>query len=156
MNLSDGQHAWTCAELARQLAELGLGDGDSVMTHAALRSVGPMPERGATLVAAILEAICPKGTLLAYTDWDAQYEHLFDASGRIPAALADAVTPFDAATSPGTPDNGAIAEIVRRWPGALRSGSAGSSVAAVGARAEWFTADFAVRWLERTVPDLPR
>ena len=111
------------------------------MTHAALRSVGPMPERGATLVAAILEAIGPKGTLLAYTDWDAQYEHLLDASGRIRAALADGVIPFDAATSPATPDNGALPEIVRTWPGALRSGNAGASVAAVGARAAWLTAD---------------
>ncbi len=141
MSVGDGQHAWTCPELVRQLTELGLGDGDAVMTHAALRSVGPMPERGATLVAAILEAIGPKGTLLAYTDWDTRYEQLFDTSGRIPAALADAVTPFDAVTSRATPDNGALPEIVRTWPGALRSGNAGASVAAVGARAEWFTAD---------------
>ncbi len=88
------------------------------MVHAGLRSVGPMAERGATLVAAILETVGARGTLLAYTDWDGRYEHRYDMSGRVPDALKDGIVPFDAATSPAIPDNGAIVEIVRTWPGA--------------------------------------
>jgi aminoglycoside 3-N-acetyltransferase len=132
---------WQQDELARHLAALGVGPGDAVMVHAALRSIGPMAERGRTLAGAILNAIGPQGTLIAYTDWDGLDTHCCDESGRVAGPLKSGIIPFDPATSPATPDNGAIAEIVRTWPGALRSGNPGASVAAIGRRAAWFTAD---------------
>ena len=133
--------AWTRGGLSAHLRALGLAESDAVMVHAGLRAVGPMEARGVTLVEAILDTIDPGGTLLAYTDWIGGYEHLLDDAGHLPDALKAGVTPFDPATSPATPDNGAFVEIVRRWPGAMRSDSPGPSVAAVGAKATWFTAD---------------
>ena len=138
--------AWTRGGLSAHLRALGLAESDAVMVHAGLRAVGPMEARGVTLVEAILDTIDPGGTLLAYTDWIGGYEHLLDDAGHLPDALKAGVTPFDPATSPATPDNGAFVEIVRRWPGAMRSGSPGPSVAAVGAKATWFTADHALNY----------
>lgn len=137
---------WKSGDLSAHLRALGIAESDAVMVHAGLRSVGPMEARGLTLVEAILDTIGPGGTLLAYTDWIGGYEHLLDDTGRLPDALKAGVTPFDAATSPAIPDNGAFVEIVRQWPGATRSDSPGPSVAAVGARATWFTADHSLNY----------
>uniref|UniRef100_UPI002FC5AD0D aminoglycoside N(3)-acetyltransferase n=1 Tax=Bosea sp. (in: a-proteobacteria) TaxID=1871050 RepID=UPI002FC5AD0D len=38
-------------------------------------------------------------------------------------------------------DNGILPEFLRTTPGALRSGNPGASIAAIGAKAGWFTAD---------------
>jgi aminoglycoside 3-N-acetyltransferase len=132
---------WQQDDLTRRLRALGVAEGDAVMVHASLRSVGPMAERGRTLVAAILDAIGSTGTLLAYTDWLAPYERSLGPDGRVPDEAKPLYEGFDAATSPATADNGAVVEIVRTWPGALRSGNPGASVAAVGAQAAWFTDD---------------
>ncbi len=48
---------------------------------------------------------------------------------------------FDPAASRAVRDNGILAEFIRTTPGARRSGNPGASVAAIGARADWLTAD---------------
>jgi aminoglycoside 3-N-acetyltransferase len=135
---------WTEAHLVGQLADLGIASGDTVMVHASLRAVGPMPGRGVTFARAILDAVGPEGTLLAYTDWASGYEQLADRNGRVAERDRHGVVPFDPGSSPATPDNGALAEIVRGWPGALRSANAGASCAAIGKRAAFLTADHAL------------
>lgn len=94
-----------------------------------------------TLIGALRDAVGPSGTIMAYTDWDAGYEDLLDAQGRVPDAWRAHVPPFDPATSRAVRDNGVLPEFLRTTPGALRSGGHGASVAAIGARAEWLTAD---------------
>jgi aminoglycoside 3-N-acetyltransferase len=131
-------------ELATELRALGLRDGDTIMVHAGLRSVGPMLGGPDSLIGAILDAVGPSGTLTAYTDWNGDYHDLLDADGLVPAAWRDDVAPFDAAASRAIRDNGALAELVRTWPGAMRSGNPGASCAAIGARAAWLTADHAL------------
>ena len=134
----------TRRQLSGQLRDLGLTEGDVVMAHAALRSVGPVLGGPDSLIGAILDAVGPGGTLLVYTDWNGDYFELLDAQGRVPAAWRDDVAPFDALSSRAIRDNGALAEFVRTRPGALRSGSPGASCAAIGARAAWLTADHAL------------
>ena len=76
----------------------------------------------------------PTGTLLAYADWQGQEE--------IDTGLPrDDIAPFDPKTSRASRDNGAFPELLRTTPGALRSGNPGASIVALGARADWFTAD---------------
>lgn len=135
---------FTRRRLGFQLRELGLADGDTVMAHAALRSVGPMLGGPDGLIDAVLDAVGPAGTLMVYTDWNGDYHDMLDAEGRVPAALRDDIAPFEAGTSRAIRDNGALAELVRTTPGALRSGSPGASCAAIGARAAWLTADHAL------------
>ena len=132
---------WTRRILSGQLRKLGLADADTVMVHAALRSVGRILGGPDSVIRAILDAIGPAGTLLVYTDWDDDYHEMLDKDGRIPAELREDVAPFDPASSRARRDHGVIAEFVRTFPGAMRSGNPGASCAAVGAKAEWLTVD---------------
>lgn len=129
---------WTRGELAHQFAELGLKASDAVLVHAGLRSVGPILGGPDALIDALVEAIGPAGTILGYCDWDYDDRDLPDPS------LRPEVPPFDPARSRATRDNGAFPELLRTRPGARRSGNPGASCAALGGRAEWFTADHAL------------
>ena len=131
----------TRADLAADLRRLGLRPGDAVLAHAALGRVGRLLNGPDALIGALLDAVGPAGTVLAYTDWDARYDELLDADGRVPARWRPHVPPFDAARSRAARENGALAEFLRTWPGARRSGSPGASMAALGAGADRFTAD---------------
>lgn len=87
-----------------------------------MRAVGGRAE---ALVRALLEAVGPEGTLAAYVDFEA----------------VDHVRGFDLARSPAARDHGVFAEVLRCWPGAIRSRNPGASMVAVGARAAWLCAD---------------
>jgi aminoglycoside 3-N-acetyltransferase len=111
------------------------------MVHAAMGKVGRLLNGPDALIGALLDAVGPEGTVLAYTDWDAIYDELLDEHGRVPRGWREHVPPFDPVASRAVRDNGVLAEFVRTTPGAKRSGNPGASVAAVGAGADWFTAD---------------
>lgn len=130
----------TRRSLIADLRRLGLADGDAVMVHAALRSVGPVIGGADAVLQALRDAVGPGGTILGYTDWQGQ-EDIEAYPG-----LRDDVIPFDPLTSRATRDNGWFPEMLRTTPGALRSASPGASVAAIGGNAEWFTADHALNY----------
>lgn len=131
----------TRAGLRADLARLGVQAGDSLMIHAALSRIGRLLGGPDALIDAALDAVGISGTILAYTDWDAGYEDLLGDDGRVPAEWRGHVPPFDTAASRAIRDNGVLPEFLRTRPGASRSGNPGASVAALGAKAEWFTAD---------------
>jgi aminoglycoside 3-N-acetyltransferase len=130
----------TRRSLRADLEALGLEPGDAVLTHAALRKVGRILGGPDALIDAIMDVIGPHGTLLGYCDWQGQ-----DDIDEYPE-LSDDAPPFDPARSRSTRDNGAFPELLRTTPGALRSGSSGASVAALGGRATWFIADHALNY----------
>ncbi|WP_243375602.1 aminoglycoside 3-N-acetyltransferase [Microvirga solisilvae] len=131
----------TRASLRDDLKRLGIRFGDMVMVHAAMRQVGPLLNGPDALIGAILDTVGPTGTLVAYTDWDARYDELLDEKGRVPSEWREHVPPFDAASSRAIRDHGVLAEFIRTTPGARRSGNPGASVAAIGAQADWLTAN---------------
>ncbi|MDP3659491.1 aminoglycoside 3-N-acetyltransferase [Phenylobacterium sp.] len=131
----------TRAALAADLARLGVCAGDTVMVHAAMRRVGRLLNGPDALIGALADTVGPAGTILAYADWDALYEELLDAEGRVPPEWRGHVPPYDPAASRAARDNGVLAEFVRTTPGALRSDNPGASMVALGARAGWYTAD---------------
>jgi aminoglycoside 3-N-acetyltransferase len=131
----------TRAGLAADLAALGLRPGDTVMVHAAISRVGRLLNGPDAVIDALGDAVGPDGTILAYADWDASYEELLDAEGRVPEAWRAHVPPFDPGRSRAVRDNGVLPEFLRTTPGAERSGSPGASIVALGARADWFAAD---------------
>ena len=131
----------TRMSLAADLRSLGVAAGDIVMVHAAMGRFGRILGGPDAFIGALGDAVGPEGTIMAYTDWDGNYEDLMDDSGRVPESWCPHVPPFDPTTSRAIRDNGILAEFIRTTPGALRSGSPGASVAAIGARAEWLTAD---------------
>lgn len=111
------------------------------MAHAAMRAVGPLLNGPDALIGAILDAIGPEGTLLSYVGWEEHYEDALDEAGGLPDELKPIIPPFNPGASRACRAHGAFAEFVRTTPGARRSRNPGASVAAVGHRAEWFTAD---------------
>jgi aminoglycoside 3-N-acetyltransferase len=114
---------------------MGLCPGDTVLVHAALRQVGPVLGGPDSILAALRHVVGPAGTVLAYADWQGQ-----DEIENYPDRHDDQ-TPFDLLTSRAARENGFWPELVRTTPGALRSANPGASIVALGARAQWFTAD---------------
>ena len=57
----------TRAELARNLAELGIEPGDTVFVHSSLKSLGYVEGGAASVVGALQDAVGPQGTLLVPT-----------------------------------------------------------------------------------------
>ncbi|WP_433800554.1 aminoglycoside 3-N-acetyltransferase [Actinomycetospora sp. CA-084318] len=131
----------TRADLTADLRGLGLAPGDAVLAHGALGALDPTVGGPDTVIGALLDAVSPGGTVLAYTDWHAPYADELDDAGRVPEALRPHVPPFDAASSRAMRENGVLPEFLRTTPGACRSAAAGASFAALGAEAAWFTAD---------------
>lgn len=111
------------------------------MVHASMSRVGPMLKWAGRTVAAMLAVIGPEGTMLVYISWGSVHEHLMDATGRVPAEWRQHVPGFDPRTSHAVRMNGIIAEFVRTMPGPRRSDNPGASVAAIGKRTTWITAD---------------
>ncbi|WP_199035107.1 aminoglycoside 3-N-acetyltransferase [Glycomyces salinus] len=130
----------TCSSLASDLRGLGLAEDDAVMIHAAFGRVGPVIGGPDTLVDAVLDVVRGTGTLLSYQDWELSVD-VWDGDGRIRDEFRDHVPPFDPRTARPARDHGIIAATVGTRQGARRSGNPGASVAALGARAEQFTAD---------------
>jgi aminoglycoside 3-N-acetyltransferase len=91
------------------------------------------------VVRALLDALGPGGTLLAYASWE---EHVF-GEDEWPAEHRGAYRArrpvFDVATGAARPEYGRIPERVRTWPGAERSAHPDASVVAVGPRARELT-----------------
>lgn len=131
----------TRASLAADLRRLGLAAGDLVLVHAAFRRVGPVLGGPDTLIAALRDVVGEAGTLAAYVDWHVDHGDLLDAEGRVRPEWREHVPPFDPRTARAIRDHGVLAEFLRTTPGALRSANPGASVAALGARAGWLTAD---------------
>jgi aminoglycoside 3-N-acetyltransferase len=131
----------TRVDLTAGLARLGVAAGDIVMVHAACRAVGPVLGGADAIIAALRDAVGAEGTVMAYLDWEAAWEDFKDEHGRIPAALRPHVLPFDPALTRAARQNGTLPEFLRTTPGARRSANPGASVAALGARADWLTAD---------------
>ena len=131
----------TRAQLVRDLAALGLRPGAVLMVHARLSALGWVVGGSGTVVLALLDALGPAGTLLAYAGWE---DDSYDID-RLPpawrAAYEAELPPFDPATAEATHANGRLPERIRTWPGARRSRQPEASVVALGARAEWVVAD---------------
>ena len=60
----------TRTSLVADLAWLGVSPGAVLMVHASVRSVGPVIGGVNVIVQALLEAVGPTGTLLAYFDFE--------------------------------------------------------------------------------------
>jgi aminoglycoside 3-N-acetyltransferase len=130
----------TRSSLAGDLRRIGLVESDALMIHAAFGRVGTVLGGPDALVDAVFDAIGADGTLLSYQDWELSAD-VWDEDGRVSEAFRDHVPPFDPAASRPARDHGVLAFVIGTRPGVRRSGNPGACVAALGARAEQFTAD---------------
>lgn len=128
-------------QLVDALRRLGLETGQVVMLHASLSSMGYVVGGADTVAAGLLDTLGPSGTLVAMTSWEhdgSQLEEwprgLQDAYRRDPPA-------FDPDLSEAAREYGRLPERIRTWPGARSSSHPECRFSAIGARAEWITAD---------------
>ncbi|MEA4888642.1 MAG: AAC(3) family N-acetyltransferase [Clostridiaceae bacterium] len=97
---------------------LDIKQGDVLLVHSALSSMGQVEGGADAVIDALLEAVGPEGTIVMST-------------------LTGWAAPFDVRSSPSAV--GLISETFRRRPQARRSLHPVHSVAAIGRQAEWIT-----------------
>jgi aminoglycoside 3-N-acetyltransferase len=123
-------------QLARELAALGLRPGAVALVHCRMSALGTVVGGAETVVRALLDAVGPDGTLVAYLGWEDAPPDDLDALASADRGLVLAEQPvYDPATGRARRDHGRIAEVLRTWPGAVHSGHPEAGVAAVGREA---------------------
>jgi len=129
----------TRSGLVADLRSLGLRTGGIAMVHTRMSAIGWVAGGSEAVVRALLEALGPSGTLVAFSAWEEHPYHLQEWSAEHRQAYLAEPPVFDLATAEADRDHGRIPERVRTWPGACRSFHPEAGVAAVGARAQWLT-----------------
>jgi aminoglycoside 3-N-acetyltransferase len=113
----------TKAEFLEQLSLIGVREGMDLLVHSSLRRVGPIEGGADTIIDALLEALGPDGTLMMST---------------VSGSVTPAQPVFHVTYTPSTV--GALTNVFRQRPGAIRSLHPVHSIAAFGPKAEFFTA----------------
>lgn len=108
--------SFTIADVAAQLASLGVQRGGVLVVHTSFKAVGPIEDGPHGLIAALCTALGASGTLVM-------------------PAMTDGESVFDPARTP-TYDMGITAELFWRQPGVVRSTHPGASFAALGPLAD--------------------
>lgn len=121
--------AVTQAQLVRDLAVMGLQQGDLLYVHSSLRGLGFVEGGADTVIDALLETVGAQGTLVVPT---------FTLVRGMKETLQGGTHVFDPETSPSSV--GKITNCFRARPGALRSVHPTHSVAALGPLAAELTA----------------
>ena len=140
----------TLDSLRRELRELGLSTGMTVMVHSSLGKVGWTVGGPVTVIRALLDVIGPEGTLVL----PAESPQISDPSTwndtRVKPEWHDTIREhlpiFDLLTTPTT--MGTIPEAFRTFPGTLRSNHPLVSVCANGPLAKEITAEHALEFCE--------
>ncbi|MBL1068133.1 aminoglycoside 3-N-acetyltransferase [Streptomyces sp. 7-21] len=132
----------TRSRIARDLAALGVGEGDVVMFHTRLSALGYVTGGPQTVIGALLDVVGSRGTLMVTTGWNDALPYEFLSW---PQQWQDAVRAehpaFDPARSEACHDYGRLPEALRCWPGAVRSRHPDASFAALGAAADALMAE---------------
>ncbi len=130
--------------LADDFRALGVIAGDVVLVHASLSAIGWVAGGPVGVIEGLLAAVGPEGTLAMPAHSGQMSDPAHWQNPPVPTDWVEplrAETPaFDPRTTP-TRGMGAIAELFRTWPGALRSNHPTSSFAALGPQAAAITAD---------------
>ncbi|GIF24309.1 aminoglycoside 3-N-acetyltransferase [Actinoplanes tereljensis] len=133
----------TGSMLRDDLRAIGVSPGGVLLLNSSLRSLGYVVGGAVAVVEALLDVLTPAGTLVvpAQTPTNRDPSRWGDPS--VPDSwwpqIREHLPPYDPALS-DCRAMGLIAETVRTWPGAHRSGHPQVSFAAVGARAAELTA----------------
>lgn len=129
-------------DLIKGFKEAGVRKGQSIMVHTSLKSLGFVCGGAQIVIEALLECVGNEGTIMMPTQswknldpeegvhWEEPKEWWQTIRDNWPAYNKD-ITP--------TNTMGQVAEMFRRWPGAIRSDHPARSVAALGKYAEYLT-----------------
>lgn len=114
---------WAKAELIHQLSEMGITSGDTLLVHSSLSKIGYVEGGPQTIIDALLEVVGENGHVLMPNSPNAGYQLEYIRN----------LTVFDLAESPSA--LGAITEVFRKQPTAIRSVSVTEPVSCIGPRA---------------------
>ena len=123
--------------LAADLVALGLRRGTVAFVHCRMSALGRVIGGAETVIRALLDAVGPEGTLVAYVGWQDGPSDDLDllAPGDRELVLAEQPV-YDSSVGRARRDHGRVAEALRTWPGAVHSGHPEAGVATVGRDAE--------------------
>ena len=130
--------------IADGLRSLGVRESGVLMVHTRMSALGWVIGGSESVIRALLAALGPDGTLMAYASWQEHVYHAEDWPPEHRAAYAADPPVFDPATGEVDRDYGRIPERLRTWPGARRSEHPEAGVVAVGPRAAELTDDHPV------------
>jgi aminoglycoside 3-N-acetyltransferase len=131
----------TRSELVRDFRALGVRPGGILMVHTRTSAIGWVVGGSQAVVEALLEALGPDGTLMAYAGWQDDPSDLAAWPAEWQQAYRAELPPFDAELSEADHDMGRIPERIRTWPGAKASTAHVARMVAIGSRADWLTRD---------------
>lgn len=100
----------------------GVNPGDILLIHSSFKSLGTMEGGAEAVIAGVLDALGPEGTLVFPTFCQKDFDHSYETWH---------------INKPS--DTGYLTEYFRTRPGSYRSDQATHSVAACGAKAKWLT-----------------
>ena len=131
-------------DILEALSEVGVSKGQDVMVHTSLSSLGFVCGGAQVVIEALLETVGSEGTIMMPAQ---SWKNLDPSSGvhwEEPEdwwlLIRENWPAYDKDITP-TNTMGAVAEMFRRWPGALRSNHPARSVSAWGLNAEYLTAN---------------
>jgi aminoglycoside 3-N-acetyltransferase len=129
-------------EIVEALKNVGLQRGDSVMVHTSLGKLGYVCGGAQAVIEALIECVGEEGTIMMPTQsWknlDPETGVHWDADESEWDIIRENWPAYDKAITP-TNTMGAVAEMFRSWPKAVRSDHPARSVAAWGKHAEYLT-----------------
>ena len=112
---------WSRDELARDFRALGVSEGDVVMLHASVRSVGDVAGGPDQIHLALRDALGASGTLMMYVGCPSHYDDV--GRGVLTAAQEREVLekhpPFDPQATRSAREHGILVEFFRTFPGTV-------------------------------------
>ena len=121
---------------------VGLAKGHVVMVHTSLSQIGYVCGGAQTVIEALIEAVGEEGTIMMPTQsWknlDPEDGVHWEVEEEYRSIIRESWPAYDKRITP-TNTMGAVAEMFRLWPGAMRSDHPARSVAAWGKQAEFLT-----------------
>jgi aminoglycoside 3-N-acetyltransferase len=112
------------------------------MVHCQMSALGHVVGGAETVVRALLDAVGPGGTLMAYTGWqDEPPDNLGDLDEEARRIYVEEHPAYDPRVALSRRDHGRVPETLRTWPGAYHSGHPEAGVAALGSLAGLLVAE---------------
>ncbi len=127
--------------LASDLRALGVRPGAVLMVHARVSALGWVIGGTGAVVHALLDAVGPDGTVMAYAGWEDDPYGMDGWPQAWQEAYAADLPPFDPLTAEAVHANGRLPERIRTWPGAVRSRQPEAGIVALGRQAAWIVAN---------------
>lgn len=130
------------SDIIKALTKAGVMQGQTVMVHTSLSSLGFVCGGAQTVIESLMECVGENGTILmpaqSWKNLDPETGVHWQEPEEWWQRIRDNWPAFDKDITP-TNTMGAVAEMFRKWPGALRSSHPARSVAAYGKYAEYLT-----------------